>query len=298
MLKLIKKYIEYCKSRGLSTLSIKAYESDLNQLNNFLKRYFEDEVVVPQEITRLYIRDFLRHLSIEFAGNRSLARKSIVIKNFFSFCYNNEYINKNIAFRLKIPKFEKKLPKFFTTNEINKLLNIPNQKTVFGKRNRAIMELIYSCGMRISEVGLSKIDDIDFYKREIKVLGKGNKERLIPIGKMAIFAIKEYLKCRGKLESKYSDNFLFISKSGKPLDADELRQILVRYIKLIAKAGGYSPHSIRHSFATHLLKNGADLKSVQQMLGHANLSTTEIYTHVSMNDIKEIYKKNHPRSSF
>jgi site-specific recombinase XerD len=176
------------------------------------------------------------------------------------------------------------------------LLQIPDLDNKFGVRNRAILELIYSSGLRISEVANCKISQLDLSEKLIRVKGKGNKERLVPLGKMAIRALKNYQKIRFEFESKYSGEVLFLSKSGKQLSANELRAILERYINLVAKTKGYSPHSIRHSFATHLLANGADLRAVQEMLGHSNLSTTEIYTHLSLTDLKAVYKQAHPRS--
>jgi site-specific recombinase XerD len=197
---------------------------------------------------------------------------------------------------LQIPRFEKKLPKFFTEKEMEDLLNIPDLSSKFGVRNKAILEMIYSCGMRISEVSGCRLNQFDLSDKIIRILGKGNKERLVPIGKMAVKAVKNYLKIRDQFISRDSDETLFLSKSGKPLDADEIREILERYIMLVAKTKGYSPHSIRHSFATHLLSHGADLRAVQEMLGHSNLSTTEMYTHLSLKDLKKVYEQAHPRS--
>jgi site-specific recombinase XerD len=198
---------------------------------------------------------------------------------------------------MKIPKFEKKLPKHFTLHEIEDLLNIPDLNDNFGIRNKAILELIYSCGMRISEVCHCQMSQLDLGQRIIRIRGKGNKERIVPIGRKAIQAIKRYLKIRTSFISRESDSSLFLSKSGKPISENVMREILERYIILVAKTKGYSPHSIRHSFATHLLERGADLRAVQEMLGHSNLSTTEIYTHLSLRDLKKVYQQAHPRSN-
>lgn len=292
----IEKFIRTLLSRGLSKHTIKAYESDLLQLNGFLEKYFEDGKIDINEITRLFLRDYLRDLSIKGRNNRTLARKSTTIKSFFHFCERNEFIEKNPAMNMQIPRFEKQLPKFFTEKEMEDLLNIPDLSSRFGVRNKAILELIYSCGMRISEVAHCKINKIDLTEKTIRIIGKGNKERIVPVGKMAIRAVKNYVKIRNQFESRESDDSLFLSKSGKPLSSDELREILDRYIILVAKTKGYSPHSIRHSFATHLISRGADLRAVQEMLGHSNLSTTEIYTHLSIKDLKKVYEQAHPRS--
>ena len=296
MLEAIKQFVQTLISQGLSKHTIKAYESDLLQLNEFLIKYFENEKIDINGITRLYLRDYLRDLSIKGRNNRTLARKATTIKNFLHFCERQKLIEKNPAVNLQIPRFEKKLPKFFTEKEMEDLLNIPDLSSKFGVRNKAILEMIYSCGMRISEVASCRLNQFDLSDKIIRILGKGNKERLVPIGKMAVKAVKNYLKIRDQFISRDSDETLFLSKSGKPLDADEIREILERYIMLVAKTKGYSPHSIRHSFATHLLSHGADLRAVQEMLGHSNLSTTEMYTHLSLKDLKKVYEQAHPRS--
>ncbi|MCD4820417.1 MAG: tyrosine recombinase [Candidatus Cloacimonetes bacterium] len=292
----IEQYLRTQNSRGLSSHTMRAYESDLKQFHDYLLKYFEDGKVILTEINRIFLRDFLRNQSIAGNSNRTLSRKSTTIKNFFNFCMKNEFIQKNPAKFLKIPKFEKKLPLHFTKIEIEDLLNIPDLTSKFGIRNKAILELIYSCGLRISEVSDCTISRIDFQNKLIKIMGKGMKERIVPIGKIASSSIKKYFKIRSKFVSKDSSETFFLSKSGKKLTPDELREILNNYIRLIAKTKGYSPHSIRHSFATHLLSNGADLRAVQEMLGHSNLSTTEIYTHLSIKDLKDVYEKTHPRN--
>ncbi|MCK4655051.1 MAG: tyrosine recombinase [Candidatus Cloacimonetes bacterium] len=292
----IKQYIRTLISRGLSHNTITAYRKDILQLNEFLKKYFKNEEVDLNGITRLYLRDFLRELSLKGRNNRTLARKATTMKNFFQYCEKNKFVIKNPAVNLQIPKFDKTLPKYFSEKEMEALLNIPELSTKFGVRNKAILELIYSCGMRISEIADCRMNQIDLNTKIIRIIGKGNKERLVPIGRMAIKAIKSYMRIRNQFVSKDSDDTLFLSKSGKSLSADEIREILERYIMLVAKTKGYSPHSIRHSFATHLISHGADLRAVQEMLGHSNLSTTEIYTHLSLKDLKKVYNQAHPRS--
>ena len=298
----ITQYIRTLISRGLSQNTNKSYEQDLLQLNDFLTKYFENEQVDLNSVSRLYLRDFLRSLSLKGRNNRTLARKATVIKNFFSFCEKNDLIKVNSAENLQIPKFEKKLPKHFTEIEMEDLLNIPDLSSKFGVRNKAILELLYSSGLRISELASATIYRLDLDSKLIKIIGKGNKERIVPIGKKAVRALKNYLKIRNQFyfpdkgEQKGVSDILFLSKSGKPLYADELREILDKYIRLVAKTKGYSPHSIRHSFATHLITNGADLRAVQEMLGHSNLSTTEIYTHLSLKDLKKVYERAHPKS--
>jgi integrase/recombinase XerD len=293
----IDKYIKTLISRGLSKHTINSYEKDLLQFKEHLRKYFENNIILLEGISRLFIRDFLRDLSMKGRSNRTLARKATSIRNFFKFCETFDLISNNPAINLQIPKFEKKLPKHFTENEIEELLNIPDLSSKFGIRNKAVLEIIYSSGLRISEVASVSITQLDLASNLVKVKGKGNKERIIPVGSKAVKAIKNYLAIRDQFVSRDSDESLFLSKSGKPLTPDELREILDRYIRLVAKTSGYSPHSIRHSFATHLISHGADLRAVQEMLGHSNLSTTEIYTHLSLKDLKKVYQQAHPRST-
>jgi len=296
MQKAIEEFVKTLISRGLSEHTITAYKKDLLQLQEFITKYFEDGCVRLDQITHLFLRDFLRHLSENNRNNRTLARKATTMKNFFQFCEKNEYLTKNPASNLHIPKFEKKLPKCFSEKEMDELLNIPDLTNKFGIRNRAILELIYSSGLRISEIANCKTGQIDLNDKQIRIIGKGNKERIVPVSSKAKIAIRNYEKNRNQFESRFSDDSLFLSKSGKPLSPNEIREILSRYLNLVAKTQGYSPHSIRHSFATHLLSRGADLRAVQEMLGHNNLSTTEIYTHLTLKDLKKVYEQAHPRS--
>jgi site-specific recombinase XerD len=197
--------------------------------------------------------------------------------------------------KIKRPKFEKGLPHYFTEEEMLILLNLPDQSSIYGVRNRAILELLYSSGLRISELADLELNDIDLKRALVRVKGKGNKERIVPIGKPAIEAIEAYLPVRDKLKQEYSSHKLFLTKSGKDFDHRQLFKILHHYFQIIARQKGYSPHTIRHSFATHLLSRGADLRALQEMLGHSNLETTAIYTHLTLDDIKKAYLKGHPR---
>ena len=292
----IEEFVKTLISRGLSEYTITAYKKDLLQLQKFLTKYFENNNVRLEEIIHLFLRDFLRYLSENGRNNRTLARKATTMKIFFQFCEKNDYLKTNPASHLHSPKFDKKLPKYFSEKEMEELLNIPDLSSKFGIRNRAILELIYSSGLRVSEIASSKIRQIDLQEKLIRIIGKGQKERIVPISSKAKIAIRNYMNTREQFVSRFTDDSLFLSKSGKSLSSNEIREILSRYLNLVAKTRGYSPHSIRHSFATHLLARGADLKAVQEMLGHSNLSTTEIYTHLTLNDLKKVYQQAHPRS--
>lgn len=289
-------FLKHIRVQGLSKHTQKAYEDDLSQFSAFLIRYFENAVIPLSGVKKLFIRDFLRMLGNEQRTNRTLSRKATTIRSFFRFCRIRGFIVDNPAADLATPKFEKALPKHFSEKEMQTLLEIPDITTKFGLRNKAVMELIYSSGLRISEVCSCRIEQIDWKRGTISVIGKGNKQRIVPIGRTALATLTRYLKVRGQFHPESAERTLFVSKSGIPLTPDEMRQILQRYLDLVARTRGFSPHSLRHSFATHLLSRGADLKSIQEMLGHSNLSTTEVYTHVSLEDIRRQYELAHPRS--
>jgi len=296
MTELIDKFVENLRLEGKSINTQYGYRLDLEQLYKFLQPFFPNSKVNVKEITILMVRDWLRSLHDKPDKNRSLARKSASIKMFFRYLKRQGIIDKNPTEKMETPKFEKPLPRFFTEEEINLLLKIPEADTKFGIRNRAIFELIYSSGLRIGEVCSILLRDLDLKNCLLRVKGKGNKERIVPVGRPAIETIRTYLSVRSAFDPEGSEEHLFLTRSGKSFYNRQLNIILQRFIRLIALQKGYSPHTIRHSFATHLLKNGADLRAIQQMLGHANLSTTEIYTHVTLEDIKEAYHKSHPRA--
>ncbi len=296
MEKVIEQYTQHLRLEGKSEHTILAYKLDLDQFRLFLRHLFEAEDVQITDISTLQIRDFMRHLHDKPDCNRSLARKMAALQSFFRYCKLQELIPSNPMDKLKRPKFEKKLPKFFSEEEINLLLNIPDLESDVGIRNKAILELIYSSGLRIGEIISIRLCDIDLKRQLVKVTGKGNKQRIVPIGKNAVDSIENYRKIRSKFDPEHNRELLFLTYTGKAFDVRQLNIILQRYISLIAQQKGYSPHTLRHSFATHMLSRGADLRAIQEMLGHSNLSTTEIYTHVTLEDIKDAYHKGHPLS--
>lgn len=296
MEKYIADFCNYLALEGKSPRTITAYMLDLEQFHSFIQRYFENGEVDIKGITVLNIRDFFRFLNEKPDCNRSLARKSAALNSFFRYCKRSGFIQNNPMEKIKRPKYEVPLPKFFTEEEVRTLLSIPDTDSPFGIRNKAILETLYSSGLRISELAGIRLQDIDLKRGLIRVTGKGNKQRIVPLGSYAIEAINNYLKVRPQFMRENNPDLLFLTKSGKAFDTKQLDIILKRYFELVAKAKGYSPHSLRHSFATHLLSRGADLRAIQELLGHSLLSTTETYTHISLEDIKEAYKKGHPRS--
>jgi site-specific recombinase XerD len=290
----IKLFCDNLALEGKSERTISAYKLDLEQFLSFVQRFFEAEVPVTA-ISVLNIRDFLRWLNEKPDCNRSLARKSAALNSFFRFCKRQGLIVNNPMDKVKRPKYEKPLPKCFTEEEVLSLLAIPDCSSRFGIRNRAILETLYSSGLRLMELAGIKMSDLDVRKGLLRVTGKGNKQRIVPVGSHALDAISEYLKVRPEFLAENSPNNLFLTKSGNAFYTRELDIILKRYFELIARAKGYTPHALRHSFATHMLSRGADLRAIQELLGHAQLSTTQIYTHVSLEDIKDAYNKGHPR---
>lgn len=294
MEELIDKFCDNLALEGKSPRTISAYRLDLEQFLSFSRHFFEAELVDIKGITVLNIRDFLRHLHEINDCNRSLARKSAALAGFFRFCMIHGHISTNPMDKIKRPKFERPLPKCFTEEEVRQLLAIPDTSTVFGLRNRAILETLYSCGLRLMELSGLRLKDLNLKQGLARVLGKGNKERVVPVGSYALEAIQAYLEQRDRLANASSPDKVFLTKGGKAFDTKQLDIILKRYFILIARAKGYTPHALRHSFATHMLSRGADLRTIQELLGHEQLSTTEIYTHVSLEDVKKAYHKGHP----
>ncbi len=289
----IEKYLDYLRARDLAENTLVSYAKELKSFAEFLADSLGEEPAV-QLVSKSVLKAYFGRALAQNLSNRSMAHKMVVIKEFFAFLFKEKIAKENITAGMKLPKFSPHLPVFLDKTQMAILLRIPGDKDKFAVRNRAILELMYSCGLRISEVAVCKMEQIDFQKGLIDLIGKGNKQRIVPIGKPAREAILDYWKIRDSFSPKDSQ-ILFVSKSGLPLDSDQLRQIISRYLDLVADSKGCTPHSIRHSFATHLLDAGADLKAVQEMLGHSSLSTTEIYTHVSLSKLKESYQKNHPR---
>ena len=213
------------------------------------------------------------------------------MKSFFKFLYREGIIKSNPATALIYPKLEKPLPRFLTEEEVAKILNVVEGDTFISLRDKAILEFLYSTGARVSEAASLKIEDIDLLGGIVKVKGKGKKERLLPLGEPAILAIRNYLKTR-----KDTNPYLFINRRGTELSERAFRLIVDKYIRKAALSLRVSPHTFRHSFATHLLNRGADLRSVQELLGHASISTTQVYTHLSIESLKKVYQKAHPRA--
>ncbi|MFN3306428.1 MAG: tyrosine recombinase XerC [Candidatus Kapaibacteriota bacterium] len=292
----IENFIRYCKNeKKFSQKTITTYIISLRQFNTLLKEEVERDLNV-YEVQSTHIRRFISFLHYQNLSKKSIKLKLSAIKSFFKYLYKNEHIPTNPASTIVLPKVEKQVPSFLTNDEINKILDAIISDDPLESRNIALIELLYGTGLRISEALQLKISDINEKTVSIKVLGKGNKERIVPIGTKAKNAILNYLNQRNKLPNSNKTNKLFITKSGKPLSSVDAYRIVNSLLKTYTSAPQKSPHTLRHTFATHLLDRGADIRSVGEMLGHSSLSSTQIYTHLSIQKILEEYRKSHPKA--
>ncbi len=290
MKRYIIKFINYLEvEKNASNYTLLNYHKDLEEFAAFIN---SDDL---KAVTHLKLRTWLAFLKKKNYAKSTIARKLAVLRSFFKFCVRENFIETNPALSLATPRQEKKLPNFLTENEIIKLLEAPDKNTEIGLRDRAILETLYSTGMRVGELVALNIENIDFIGGVIKVRGKGKKERLVPVGESALKAIRQYLD-KKVVSVNESSRVVFLNKRGRRINQRTIRRIVEKYIKVFCNKTGISPHSLRHSFATHLLDRGADLRSVQELLGHANLSSTQIYTHITTQRLKEVYSKAHPRA--
>ncbi len=283
--------------KGFSEHTLRAYHKDLLQFDSFLKDEKRNNI---KDINHLFLRKFLAVLRTRDYTKTTIARKLASLRSFFKFLIREGELVSNPFEMLRTPKQEKKLPHFLSISDVDVLLKTPDRSNMMGLRDMAILETLYSTGIRVSEVvGLDE-SDIDFFGGMIKVQGKGKKERLVPIGNYAIKAINEYVDFKSKSKKYEKERVsrsepLFLNRFGGRLTARSVARSLEKYLKMSGVNLLTSPHTFRHSFATHLLDKGADLRAVQELLGHSNLSTTQIYTHITTERLKSVYDKAHPR---
>ncbi|MBL4888764.1 MAG: tyrosine recombinase XerC [Candidatus Lindowbacteria bacterium] len=277
------------QTRSLSPNTVDAYRRDLSDLLDYLGSDF-----VINDINKIEIRKYLAHLKEKGLKSSSIGRRLAALRTFFRFMIQQDVVEKNPARAVMTPKKERALPKFLSEAQMNKLLNGIFPETELGLRDRAILEILYSTGARISEIVGLDVQDVDFDSSLVRVMGKGSKERIIPLGGPAKTAILNWMNVRSK-KSKAREHSLFVNgRDGKRLTSRGMRMIVGKYLRKVIK--GATPHSFRHTFATHLLDRGAELRAVQELLGHSSLNTTQIYTHVSVKKLKELHTKAHPRS--
>jgi integrase/recombinase XerD len=280
--------------KGLSSNTVAAYQRDLTKFSVFAqKRKLSLEGVKRDDLV-----DFLAGLYRDNLESKSVARHLVTLRNFFRFAQTQELIETDPALNLESPKIRRALPGYLKIDEVDRLLAQPDEKTPYGVRDRAMLEVLYSTGLRVSELVGLRVTDLDAKVGCIRCVGKGDKERIVPAGRKALGMVEKYLRdARPKLLAKgISSTALFVNRRGAPLSRVGVWKILSAYGKRAGLRMALTPHMLRHSFATHLLERGADLRSVQLMLGHADISTTQIYTHVVEERLKQIYKAHHPRA--
>ncbi len=293
------RFLRYLKiERNSSDYTIKSYREDLE----ILIEYFQDtigRVPTPGELTPQDLRTYVAALHQAGYAKSSVSRRLASLRSFFRFAQREGLCDSNPAKPLRNPRRERKLPHFLTTAEVGKLLLAPDTSGPMGNRDRAIFETLYSAGLRVSELVGINLNDLDLEDGLVRVRGKGKRERLAPLGSFAVKAIVQWMGNRVPADQQRpGDNGdpLFLNKFGKRLTTRSIGRMLEKYLKLTGLDSRTSPHTIRHSFATHLLNGGADIRSVQELLGHKSLVTTQIYTHVSTAGLREAYQQAHPRA--
>jgi integrase/recombinase XerC len=323
--KIINEFLDYLKfERRFSEHTAKCYGADLVQFGDFLGVHEDAHhgnesmsmdhhdsgpataVATHVDINTLVlsvdtesVRAYMAHLNEKEYSKATVARKLATLRSFYKFLVKRNYISSNPVTSVRTPKQEKKLPRFLEYEEVKKLLETPQTNTWLGARDRAIMETLYSTGVRVSELVALNMEDIDFLGEVIHVRGKGKKERIAPIGTSALQTIQHYMEYRNKRaqnNTNFDPKVLFVNKHGKRLSTRSVRRKMDKYLKMAGLDPAISPHTLRHSFATHMLNNGADLRSVQELLGHQSLSTTQVYTHLTTARLKEVYDNAHPRN--
>ncbi|KSU63536.1 recombinase XerD [[Bacillus] enclensis] len=293
----IKDYMHFLiVEKGLAKNTIESYQRDLKNYSLYLANV--EEISTFNEVTRVNIVQFLGHLKDQGKSSKTVARHVASIRSFHQFLLREKSTDQDPTVHIETPKTERNLPRILSIEEVEALLEAPEESTPLGMRDKAMLELLYATGIRVSELISLKMEDVHLTMGFVRCIGKGNKERIIPIGKTAMTVLEKYLEnARLKLRSeKHKDEHLFLNHHGKGLT----RQGFWKNLKALAKKANIekdlTPHTLRHSFATHLLENGADLRAVQEMLGHADISTTQIYTHVTKTRLKDVYSKFHPRA--
>lgn len=292
---ILQEYLIYLSvERGFSENTVLAYENDIGRFLEYLTKNGIDDL---QEVDKYLLRNYLKYLNQLKLSTTTCARNVAALKNFFRFLFSEKYITANLSSEIISPKKELVLPKFLSVEEVDRLLDLPDSTTATGCRDKAMLELLYATGLRVSELVGLRISDLNFEMAYVRCIGKGSKERIIPMGAPAMRAVDFYIQhCRRKVNNYMKTDILFLNNRGQGLT----RQGFWKIIKQYGQKGGFSleltPHVLRHSFATHLLQNGADLRAIQEMLGHVDIATTQVYTHLLNEQILDEYDKAHPRA--
>lgn len=294
MEKEINRFIEYLKyQRNYSDFTCNNYNKDLNEYNSFIL----NNKINYKNMDYNEAKEYVIYLNKKNDAKSTISRKLSSLRTFYKYLVLNNKVESNPFLLVSSPKKEKRIPKFINYNNMEEILNVPNIKTKEGQRERVILEVLYASGVRVSELVNIKLKDIDFSNKNILILGKGSKERLVSFGDYALEYINLYLKeGRNLLLDGVKSDYLIVGKKSEKLTTRRVEQIIDDIIKRTSIKLNITPHMFRHTFATHLLDNGCDLLVVQELLGHASLSSTEIYTHVSNEHLREVYLKCHPRN--
>lgn len=299
----IKKYLRYLKiERNVSDHTITSYQTDLLQFLAFAANKFackENEVVI-QKVDRLLIRLWLGRLSDEDLKKSTIARKVAAIRSFFKYCFKRGIVEQNPAHLLIVPKKDKPLPKTMTKEDVNRLMDQIDTTSPRGRQTRAILELFYSTGIRLSELVQLNIGDINMQLSQVTVMGKGAKQRIVPVGSEAMKILKQHLKSRDQLFGSKTGadarKAIFLAPHGQRMYPRAVQRLVKSWLQKTSEVTQKSPHVLRHSFATHLLDSGADIRVIKELLGHASLTSTQVYTHTSVERLRNIYSTAHPRA--
>lgn len=280
--------------RNASEHTVRNYSSDITAFLDFLRRISPSYEL--KYVDRSTIRSYLTKLYVERKAKATTQRKLSALKTFFKFLVREGYLARNVLSAVRSPKGERRLPSFLDTGEVVRLIESPDASTLLGLRDRAILELLYSTGIRVGELVGLNVEDVDLVGEVVKVRGKGKKQRIAPMGRYAAVALNDYLNGPKRRRANLPGDAVFLNRGGGRITTRSVARIVAKYVRQTALKTGVSPHTLRHSFATHLLNAGADLRSIQELLGHKSISSTVIYTHVSTEKMQEVYSKSHPRA--
>jgi integrase/recombinase XerC len=306
----VRRFLTYVEiERGYSPRTVEAYRGDLlasesavegarraRSFDRFLVESLGVDAPTLSQVTQREVRGFIASLHRAAMSRRTIARKLAAVKSLFRFCTARGLVELNPSRLVQTPKLEKRLPTMLTVAETTSLMEQPDQSTAGGCRDLLVLEMLYSTGIRRAELAGLRRSDIDMRGSTVRVLGKGNKERIVPFGRSAATALERWLARRGELAAAGAGDALLVSDRGRPLDGAAIYRIVRRYMSSVTDQKKRSPHVLRHSFATHMLDSGAGLREVGEMLGHASLASTQVYTHVTIERLKEVYERAHPRA--
>jgi integrase/recombinase XerC len=283
------------EQKSCSAHTIAAYNRDIGRFRAFvLERSFSIEDI--EKRLPMIMREFIRRLHVDGLSNRSICRGLSALKSYFKYLHRQGLTSENLGLKVMGLRFEKSLPRFLIKSDVERLMNFPDPDTFLGSRDLAIIELLYSTGCRLSELSAARFDDLDLEAGSMRVLGKRRKERIVPVGTYARLALANYLAKRLAHYPHSRSAEIFLNRMGGGLTSRSIARVVRKYSSILGTVDPISPHVLRHSFATHLLDAGADITAIKEMLGHSSLSTTQIYSHVSLERLKEVYRKTHPRA--